>query len=388
MPDAMNDLRPRRQMLRWALSLGGAALLPGCDRWPATVKIGVAQPLSGPLAEQGQDLRNGVRLAVQEINTRKVAVRGQPLVLEVVEADDLANEEAGVKAAKQLVDAGVVAVIGHLNSGVSIAAAPVYARHFIPQLSISTQPDYTELGLPTTFRLVANDRMQARALGSFAAGLEHAQRHALVDDGTPYGKNLAVGVLQDLRRRQKDVVLQQSLNDAITDFGPLIGALQAAQADTLVTTLADFQVMALIQQLPEGAKAQLTIVGSDNIKTRALPPMAAGLRGLYASSAIVEAREFPAGPAFLDRFRAQFGSDPIDGAHYAYDAVYFLQDVITRTGSVDGKTLAQALKRVDGMAPVTQALRFTDTGEQRYGVISIYQARGGAWDVVNRGDSW
>jgi branched-chain amino acid transport system substrate-binding protein len=64
-----------------------------------------------------------------------------------------------------------VAVIGHLNSGVSMAAAPVYAAKMIPQLAISTKPEYTQMGLPTTFRLVASDALQSKAMGAFAAQL-------------------------------------------------------------------------------------------------------------------------------------------------------------------------------------------------------------------------
>ena len=99
--------------------------------------------------------------------------------------DDRSNPETGKEVAKQLVDAGVVAVIGHLNSGVSIPAAPIYAEKGIAQLAISTNPKYTVLNLPTTLRIVANDTLQAKAIGSFAANQLSGTKFALVDDGTP-----------------------------------------------------------------------------------------------------------------------------------------------------------------------------------------------------------
>ena len=86
-------------------------------------------------------------------------------------ADDQANPEAGKAAAQQLVDAGVLVAVAHLNSGVSIPTAPIYAAAGIPQLAISTKPDYTRQGLPTTLRLVANDDLQSKAIGSYAAQL-------------------------------------------------------------------------------------------------------------------------------------------------------------------------------------------------------------------------
>ncbi|RZJ00304.1 MAG: branched-chain amino acid ABC transporter substrate-binding protein, partial [Haliea sp.] len=160
----------RRQATRLlALTcLPAAALLAGCDNTPTVIKIGVAQPMSGNLASLGQDMYNGVKLAVDELNKDGFKIKGKPVTLEIIAVDDRANADTGKQVAQQLVDAGVVAVIGHLNSGVSIAAAPIYAAKNISQLAISTNPKYTELGLPTTFRLVGNDTLQAKAIGSFA----------------------------------------------------------------------------------------------------------------------------------------------------------------------------------------------------------------------------
>ena len=101
--------------------------LTGCSKVPDTIKIGVAQPLSGPLGALGQDLLNGVQLAVDELNKGGYTVDGKRVTLEIVSVDDKADAATGKTVAQQLVDAGVVAVVGHLNSGVSIETAPIYA---------------------------------------------------------------------------------------------------------------------------------------------------------------------------------------------------------------------------------------------------------------------
>ena len=145
------------------LSVAAATLLSGCGKVPDTIKIGVAQPLSGPMAALGQDLLNGVNLAVDELNKGGYTVDGKRVTLEVVAVDDKADAATGKAVAQQLVDAGVVAVIGHLNSGVSIEAAPIYAAKDIAQIAISTNPKFTQLGLNSTFRMVASDTRQARS---------------------------------------------------------------------------------------------------------------------------------------------------------------------------------------------------------------------------------
>ena len=365
-----------------------SALLTGCNRIPDTVKIGVAQPLTGPLGPLGTDMKNGVQLAVDELNAKGFKIDGKPVTLEIVAVDDKADAATGKTAAQTLVEAGVVAVVGHLNSGVSIAAAPTYAEANIPQLAISTKPEYTKLDLPTTLRLVANDALQSKALGSYAATQIDGKKFAVVDDNTPYGKGLADLAAAEIKKNNKEIQVRASLDDKTTDFSKLVPQLKAANVDVFVTTLADFQVAALIPQLVAAGMTEMQIVGGDTIKTDKLPSAVAGIRGVYATSPIIEAREFVAGPQFLAKFQKQFKGDPVYGAHYAYDAVYVLAAAMQRGDTAEPKKVLAELKRIDALAPVTNNMRFRGDGEQHYGVVSVYKARAGRWEPMTRSDSW
>jgi branched-chain amino acid transport system substrate-binding protein len=364
-----------------------SVLLSACSRVPATVKIGVAQPLSGPLASLGADMKNGVQLAVDELNAEGFKIDGKLVKLEVVSVDDKADADVGKAVAHTLVDAKAVAVVGHLNSGVSIAAAPIYAKAGIAQLAISTKPEYTQLGLPTTLRLVANDALQSKALGSFAATQIKGNHFAVVDDNTPYGKGLADLAAAEMAKNKKEVSVRASLDDKTTDFAALITELKDRDIDVFVTTLSDFQVIALMQQLTKAGMTDMQIVGGDTIKTDKLPE-AVGLRNVYATSPIIEAREFAAGPQFLARFREAFNGEPVYGAHYAYDAVYVIAAAMQHAVTADPKKLLAELKRIDALAPVSNNVRFRADGEQYYGVISVYRARAGKWEPVTRSDAW
>jgi len=372
------------------LSLGllTTTLLQGCDNIPATIKIGVAQPLTGNLAPLGQDLLNGVTLAVEELNKEGFKIKGRPVTIEIIAVDDRANAETGKEVAQQLVDAGVVAVIGHLNSGVSIAAAPIYAGKHIAQLAISTNPKFTALGFDTTFRLVANDTLQAKAIGSFSVSKFAATKYAALDDGTPYGKDLAAGAVVELNNAKKEVVLQQSFDDKTTQFGELAGKLKAANVEVIVTTLSDFQVIALMDALKKVAFTNIQILGADTLKTTLMLNASTGVKGLYATSPILEAREFTAGAAFLERYRAKFKIEPVYGGHYTYDAMHVLAAAIRRGESVKPEVIVQSLRKIDGYAPVTGSMKWNEKGELRYGVISVYSARGPMWESQVRSDVW
>ena len=92
--------------------------------------------------------------------------------------------------------------MGHLNSGVSIPAAPIYAAKGIARLAISSNPRFTQLGHVTALRLVANDELQARAVGSFAGSQIGGTKFAVIDDGTPYGKGLADAAADKLKAKK------------------------------------------------------------------------------------------------------------------------------------------------------------------------------------------
>lgn len=368
-------------------SLSALVALTACNRIPDTITIGVAQPTSGPLESLGKDMVNGVKLAVDDINKQGLKIDGKAVRLEVIAVDDKADAEVGKTVARQLVDANVVAVIGHLNSGVSIAAAPIYAEKSIPQLAISTKPEYTQMGLPTTLRLVANDALQAKAMGSYAARALNGNTFAVIDDSTPYGKGLADSAAEQIGLAKKKVAVRQSLDDKTTDFAKLVPELQKADVDVIVTTLADFQVLALIEQLDKAGLTKIQILGGDTIKTDKLIKGPLPIK-VYATSPIIEPREFLQGKAFLEKYRTAFNTEPVYGSHYAYDAVWVIKAAMERARTVDREKLTAELKHIDALAPITNAVRFNDRGEQYYGVISIYAARPGVWDALTRSDNW
>jgi branched-chain amino acid transport system substrate-binding protein len=244
----MNTCPNRRRFSFTALaSVLVLASLSACSpSVPDVIKIGVAQPLSGPIASLGQDLLNGVTLAVEEINQAGFKVAGKLVKLEIVAVDDKADPATGKLVAQQLVDAGVVAVVGNLNSGVSIEAAPIYAAANVAQIAISTNPRFTELGFPTTLRMVANDNLQARAMGASAAGLPGSTRYALVDEGSTYGKGLADGAAARLKELNKEVLLRQSFDGETVNFDEFAGKIKADGINVVVSMLNDFQVLALL----------------------------------------------------------------------------------------------------------------------------------------------
>ena len=363
-------------------------LLTGCSNVPDTLKIGVAQPLSGPLSALGQDLLNGVNLAVGELNKANYSIDGKRVTLEVMAVDDKADAATGKTVAQQLVDAGVVAVIGHLNSGVSIEAAPIYGAKDIPQIAISTNPKFTQLGLATTFRMVANDGLQARAIGSFAASQFGASRYAALDDGTPYGKGLTDGAAEQLKAEKKQVVVRESFDDKTVAFDDLAAKLKEAGIEVMVSTLNDYQVIALIDALKKVNYTRVRLLGGDTVKTTDMIKATGIIEGIYATSPVLEAKEFVSGRQFLEKYLETYKKPPAYGGHYSYDSMYVLSAALQKAKSAKPKDITAAMHAINGYAPVTGTMTWDDKGEQRYAAVGVYELRRGSWELRMRSDRW
>ena len=377
-----------RLALKGVTVAAALALVAGCSKVPDTLKIGVAQPLTGPLGALGQDLLNGVQLAVDELNKAGYSVDGKRVTLQVVSVDDKSDSATGKVVAQQLVDGGVVAVIGHLNSGVSIDTAPIYAAKDIAQIAISTNPKFTQLGFSTTFRMVANDTLQARAIGSFAATQLGAARYAALDDGTPYGKGLADGAAEQLKAEKKEVVVRKSFDDKTVAFDELAGELKAAKVEVIVSTLNDFQALALLEALRKVDHTKVSLLGGDLIKTTDMAKAMGMVEGIYATSPVLEAKEFTAGKPFLEKYMDAFKKPPAYGGHYSYDSTYVLSAAIQKAKSADPKDITKALHSINGYAPVIGTMTWDEKGEQRYGAVGVYELRNGGWELRMRSDRW
>ena len=386
MSRALNRRRFSTGLALAPLAAGG--LLSGCNSVPDRIKIGVAQPLTGPIHELGKDLLNGVQLAVTELNAGNYTVGGKRVTLEIVSVDDKSDAATGKAVAQQLVEAGVVAVIGHLNSGVSIAAAPIYAAQGIAQIAISTNPKFTELGLDTTFRMVANDHMQAKAMGSFAASQFGEVPYAAVDDGTPYGKGLIEGAVRELKGKKRDIALRQSFDDKTVAFDELAARMKAANVGVILSTLNDFQAVALIEALRKLNHTDVRMLGGDTLKTTGMAKARGLIRGVHATSPVLEAKEFMAGRAFLSRYTDAFKIAPAYGGHYTYDSMHVLADAIQQAKSAQPRDVTAMLRRISGSAPVTGSMRWDEQGEQRYAAVGVYDLGRDGWNLRIRSDIW
>ena len=214
------------------------------------------------------------------------------------------------------------------------------------------------------------------------------KRYAALDDGTPYGKDLSEGAAQRLEAAKKSVVLRQSFDDKTVAFDELAAKLKAENVDVAISTLNDFQALALLAALKKINYTSLRLLGGDTVKTTDMQKGAGIIDGIYATSPVLEAKEFVSGAAFLEKYQAAFKMAPAYGGHYTYDSMYVLSQALQLAKSAKPADITAALHKINGYAPVTGTMKWDEKGEQRYAAVGVYELRRGNWELRMRSDRW
>ncbi|QKM65297.1 branched chain amino acid ABC transporter substrate-binding protein [Polynucleobacter tropicus] len=336
------------------------------------VKIGHVAPLTGPIAHLGKDNENGARLALEEINKAGLTIDGKKVVLTLVPEDDAEDPKTATQVAQKLVDAKVVGVVGHLNSGTSIPASKIYSDAGITQVSpSSTNPDYTKQGFKTTYRLVATDAQQGPALGNYVANTLKAKTVAIIDDSTQYGKGLADEFEKTVKAAGLKVVTREASNNKATDFKAILTKVKGSKPDVIMYGGMDATGGPLAKQATElGIKAK--IVGGDGMCTEKLIELAGeAVVNVTCSEAGKALSKMAQGADFQKRYKERFNSDVQIYAPFTYDAVYVLVDAMKRANSTDPAKILLAMPDTK-MNGLIGNIAFDSKGDMKEGVITLY----------------
>ena len=382
------DLPRSMRLALIALSILATLSMAGCDDGPRTLTIGVLVAQSGTAGARGKDLLHGATLAAEEINHAGFSVDGRPLRIEIKATDDKGEVESATAQARDLIDTGVGAMIGPINSNQAAAVIPIVAAKGLPHLITATSATLLALGQGNVLRLLANDDQQGRAIASFAAETLHAQRIAIVVEKSDYGRGLDASVVAALATRHLQPVASAEV-DAKSQLPPeAIAQFHQAKVDTIVFLAREPQLVGLLESLEKAGWTDLAVVGSNVIRNTNVAHRPLAIRALYATATAIDAKEFPEGKVFLEGFRKRFDSDPVWGAQYAYDAVYALADAARQARSLDGAALVETLKRIEPATKVNQQMRFAATGEQVYPNIGVYKVERSAWTMQMMSAIW
>lgn len=203
---------------------GCAKIEPG-----QTIKIGMGSPMTGGDASFGIDAEQSGKIAVADAEP----IHG--FAFELVAQDDTGTAEGGAAVANKLVaDPTVVGVAGHLFSGATFAAMPIYEEVGIPMLSPSaTNPDLTKQGSKVFNRVPFTDAAQGKAAAEYIFNELGFRKIAVLHDGEDYGKGLAEIVKTEFEALGGEVVEFMGITSKEADYTPILTTIASKQPELL-----------------------------------------------------------------------------------------------------------------------------------------------------------
>ncbi len=335
------------------------ALATSCTAFAADViKIGVSGPYTGGSSPMGVSMRDGVRLAAEEINA-KGGILGHKIQL--VERDDQADNQRGVQVAQELINKEkVVATLGYINTGVALASQRFYEEAKIPVINnVATGTAITHQFLPPEypdnyiFRTSANDVIQSAMIVREAVEGRKFTKLAILADSTNYGQLGREDLEKALAARNLKPVAEEKFNIKDVDMTAQLLRAKGAGAQAILT----YGIGPELAQIANGMEKlgwKVPMIGSWTLSMgNFIDNAGKNGEGARMPQTFIQEPNTPKRKAFIEAYQKAYKIERIPSpvsAAQGYDSMYLLAAAIKQAASTDGVKVRQALENLN--APV------------------------------------
>ncbi len=341
------------------------------------VKIGHTGPLSGANAFAGKDNENGVRMAVDELNTKKLVVGGKTLKFELVSEDDQCDPKAGMAVAQKMTDAGVKYVMGPYCSGVAIPTSKIYDEGGAILSTVGSNPKVTMGGYKSVFRIIAGDNLIGSSMAQYAVTGLKAKTAGVIDDRTAFGQGLAEEFIKEAKVLGLTIVGQDFTTDKSIDFSAILTNMKGKNPDVIFYGGYAGQAGPMVKQLKSlGVKSKL--LGGDAICVAETGKLAGDAANdtVYCAQGGAILDKVAAGPAFRTAYKKRFNQDPDAYAASFYDQTMFVGTLMQKLNTVDSAKISAELHKANYKGVVT-TYAYDANGNLQKAPITVYGFKGG-----------
>ena len=332
-------------------ALSAVLLSAGMAMAADPIKIGVDGPFTGGSSSMGVSMRDGVRMATDEIN-KAGGVLGRQIVL--VERDDEAKNERGVQIAQELINKEkVVAAVGYINTGVALASQRFFQEAKIPVMNNVATGSVVTHQFPNdpdnyVFRNSANDSIQAPMI------VEEAVRRgfkkvAILADSTNYGQLGREDLEKALTAKGIKPVAVEKFNIKDVDMTAQLLKAKEAGAEAVLT----YGIGPELAQIANGMTKlgwKVPMVGSWTLSmANYIDNAGPGGEGARMPQTFIQEPTTPKRQSFIVNYLKTFNpknsriDSPVSAAQ-GYDSIYLLAAAIKQAGSTDGPKIKAALE--------------------------------------------
>lgn len=315
----------------------------GGDTAVETIKVGFIGPLTGDTAQYGNAVKNGAEMRIKEINEAG-GINGA--TVELIAEDSTGDATEATNAYSKLVDQdGVVAIVGPVLTGETLAVAELAADDEFPMITASaTGDDITNIGT-TLFRTCFKDSFQGGKMGAYAAEkLGYTKIAILTNSGSDYSVGLTKSFIAACEEANVEVVAQESYADGDTDFKAQLTNIASTGCEALYVP-DYYEVVALIAQQAKDTGITVPFLGGDGydgIVAQSEDP--ANVEGFYFTTHYSSDADTT---GWVDTYTSAYNVAPMSFSYLAYDAMMILENALANAASYDKADVVAAIKATD-----------------------------------------
>jgi branched-chain amino acid transport system substrate-binding protein len=350
----------------------------GASKDLSVIKIATQTPLSGGSAVQGEAIKLGAQMALEE---RKAEFEALGFDLQLTPYDDQGDPKKGVANAELIgADPSILAIVGHMNSGVAIPSSVVYEKYAIPMVSPSnTATAVTDRGLKTVNRIVARDDFQGPAAAQYAVNTAGAKNVFIIQDKTAYGQGLADAFKGEVEKLGATVAGYEGITVGEKDFNGVLNQVLSKKPDFIFFGGVYAEAGLIVKQAREKG-ITVPIMGGDGIDTVGIVDIAGeSIKGVLYTSISKDITKSDAGKKWAEEYKTKMGKE-VDGySAYAYDCMNLILNAVKTAAEANGgkvptreqvRDAVRATKDFDGLAT---KVTFDDKGDNIYANVYIYE---------------
>jgi branched-chain amino acid transport system substrate-binding protein len=374
----------KRRFLIMALAAMSMVLtmgLAGCGKDKKaeknTIKLGVAGAHTGDLASYGIPSLNAANIVAEKVNAQG-GINGKQI--EVLAMDEQCKPELATNAATRLVSENADVVLGHICSGATKAALPIYKESNMVCMSPSaTNPPLTQSGdYPNFFRTIASDDMQAGLNVEFAIDKLGLKKIAVLHDKGDYGKGFAQFAKQFIEDSGKaEVILFEGITPGAVDYSAVIQKVKNSGADGVIFGGYHPEASKLVSSMRKKG-LEIPFLSDDGVKDETFIKVAGEYaEGVYATGPM-DLSKNPLYKQAVKEHNKKYESDPGPFYAQAYAATQALLNAINKSGSTNYDEIVKVLRTEYVDTPLGK-IKFDEKGDAEGVGFSVYQVQDGKY---------
>ena len=338
-----------------------------------TLSIGFMGAQTGPNAQLGINISNGVELALEQHNAKSGVKQ-----VKLIKYDTQGDPTQATNQAKKAVTDKVVAIVGPAFSGESKTADPIFEEAGIPNVSPSaTNALLAKNGWKFWHRVLANDDVQGPGAADFLAKTVGAKTVAVIDDQSDYGKGLADAVRKQLATDGVKVAVNDSINPDSSSFSPTVNKVKPANVDAVYFGGYYSAAGKLVKQLRDGGVQGTFMSGDGTLDAQFINGGGAAANGALLSCTCSSAvgSSDPAVQKFASDYKAKFNVDPATYSAEGFDAAnIFLQAI--DAGKTSPSDINDFVTKIDYKG-VSKQIKFDPNGELAGNLLFVTEVKNG-----------